>query len=504
MKIRNRIFLVLAIVLGAGMFWYATWVTDDLKSRYNESLEEPLVDTAHILAETLGVNVVRGVLQGEELVNAFDRIYQRRFSARIFGLEKHQVDLRIYVTDHKGIVLFDSYYPDKLGEDYSRWNDVARTLDGEYGARSSPILKKPNQVDLAFHPASEKGGSDDAMNMAFVAAPIFDRGKMIGVLSVGKPKHNIARFLNLARKNQITVAIWVVGVSLLFGLVAYHWVSRPLGRLANYASRVAKGERLEMPDLGKNEVGEAAHSVEKMREVLEGKEYSKRYVQTLTHELKSPLSAIQGAAELLVEDLPPEQQKRFSQNIRQEAKRLEDMVSRLLQLASLEKRRSLESIETIDLSQLIVSVAQSVEAKLTNAGLTLVNESEPGLFAQGERFLLFQSLDNVLRNAIDFSPPGGEIRIQAGAPTPTVENQTSDQHYLRIDIIDQGPGIPEYAKERIFERFYSLPRPGNAKKSTGLGLNLVKEVMVLHGGEIHFDRLGQTTCVTLWLPQNQR
>ena len=76
MKIRNRIFLVLAVVLGAGMFWYTTWVTDDLKSRYNESLEEPLVDTAHILAETLGVNVVRGVLQGEELVNAFDRIYQ--------------------------------------------------------------------------------------------------------------------------------------------------------------------------------------------------------------------------------------------------------------------------------------------------------------------------------------------------------------------------------------------------------------------------------------------
>ena len=92
----------------------------------------------------------------------------------------------------------------------------------------------------------------------------------------------------------------------------------------------------------------------------------------------------------------------------------------------------------------------------------------------GERFLLEQALSNLLDNAIDFSPQGGEVEV-ALASTP-------ETHVLVFR--DHGAGIPDYALERVFEPFYSLPRPDSGLKSTGLGLSFVKEVAELHGGAI--------------------
>ena len=92
---------------------------------------------------------------------------------------------------------------------------------------------------------------------------------------------------------------------------------------------------------------------------------------------------------------------------------------------------------------------------------------------RGERLLLREALVNLLHNAIDFSPHGGEVKLSARA---------TDGH-VEFAIEDAGPGVPEYALPRVFERFYSLPRPDSPRKSTGLGLALVREIAHLHGGE---------------------
>jgi two-component system sensor histidine kinase CreC len=478
LNIRNRIFFFFVLIIGVAMFGFTGWLSDDLKSRYNEAIEEPLVDVAHILAESIGGELLRGNLDSAHLQQLFDRVYAREFRARIFRLEKTHVDMMVYVTDADGRLVFHSVDEALVGQDYSQWNDVVRTLAGEYGARSS--ISRATRVD-----------ADEADVTMFVAAPILQGDRIAGVVSVGKPKDNIRRFLNLARRDQRFAAVVALLSTLVLGFFIYRWMSQPLARLADFAYRVSKGERLDPPDLGRNEIGDVCRAVQSMREALEGKEYSERYVQTLTHELKSPLSAIRGAVELLDEEVPPEQRAQFYKNIRAETLRLQDLVDRMLQLASLEKRRSLEDVEQIDLRDLLENVTRDFQVECLNRNLEISLECSTDARVRGERFLLRQAVSNLLQNAIDFSPSGGEVAIdchEAG-------------HSIEIDIVDQGKGIPDYAWERIFDRFYSLPRPGGAQKSTGLGLNFVKEAVELHGGTVSIERDGARTRARIRLPR---
>ena len=468
MKIRDRIFLVFVLSISVGMFIFSQWISDDLKSRYNESLEEPLVDISHILAENIGRQLIIGELSPESLKKGFSRIYSRKFSAKIFKLEKTHVDLQVYVTDKNGIVLFDSLEQSNVGKDYSAWNDVARTLDGKYGARSSPISELKNSKD---------------QSIAFIAAPILIDGKVSGVVSVGKPKKNIKQFLERARNKQLITALIIALTTLLLGYWVYRWVSNPLDELAQFANRVSQGERVEAPELGNNEIGDVGRAVQSMREALEGKEYSERYVQTLTHELKSPLSAIRGAVELLSEELPKDQQQRFFKNIQNETYRLEDLVERLLQLAGLEKRRSLEDVEKVNLKTLIEEICEDFAVDISRKSLSLKENIIEGLEIQAEKFLVRQALSNLIKNAIEFSPEKAAIEVSC----------MHQSQYVEILVFDEGPGVPEYAVDRIFERFYSLPRPSTGQKSTGLGLNFVKEVAELHGGSVEIKRVEKRT-----------
>ena len=105
--------------------------------------------------------------------------------------------------------------------------------------------------------------------------------------------------------------------------------------------------------------------------------------------------------------------------------------------------------------------------------------SAPAVVLARRLFLLRLAVSNLIQNAVDFSPSGAALTIEASAPAGEVE----------LAIVDQGPGIPEFARERVFEKFFSLQRPDSGRKSTGLGLNLVKEVATLHGGSVQLDNL---------------
>ena len=96
---------------------------------------------------------------------------------------------------------------------------------------------------------------------------------------------------------------------------------------------------------------------------------------------------------------------------------------------------------------------------------------------RGERFLLAQAVGNLLQNAIEFSSTGGAVGIEL----------CSRPEALLVVVEDRGPGVPEYAREKVFDRFYSLPRPGSGRKSSGLGLSIVREIARLHGGEVTLE-----------------
>lgn len=467
MTIRTRIIVVFVIVVSAGFFFLVQWIAGDLRPRYLESLEEPLVDTAHVLAELVADELDDEGRPTVGLREAFSRVYERRFQAQVYALQKEAVDLRIYVTDKQGLVVFDSDGGRDEGRDYSRWNDVYLTLRGQYGARSSHD-----------DPSAPEG------SVKYVAAPILKHGQIAGVITVGKPARNVNQFIDAAKsKFYVAGALAALG-ALVLGLIMYRWVSRPLDRLVRYAEGVKSGARVSLPELGNNEMGMMGAAMEEMRSVLEGKDYAQQYVQTLTHELKSPLAAIRGAAELLDENMPEAQRQRFLTNIRTEVVRIQNLIDRMLALAALEKRQSLESIETIALSALVEKLVESLRPVWTGKAIAIDNRIDPATRVRGDAFLLGQAIENLLRNAVAFSPRSGKIVLEA-------EMRESN---VVLSVRDHGTGIPDYALSRVFERFYSIAPPESSTKGTGLGLSFVREVAELHGGKIEL-RNADTTGV---------
>ncbi|MDH3465964.1 MAG: two-component system sensor histidine kinase CreC [Gammaproteobacteria bacterium] len=475
MKIRNRVLLVLIVALGVALYLLLRWVSDDLHSRYNESLEEPLVDTANILATMIGNDALDS---GNRITlrEKFDAVARRRFTAQIYDLQRDRVDMRVYVTDHNGIVVFDSDPNGAEGQDYSAWNDVMLTLRGEYGARSSPVGSSGNKSET----------------IAYVAAPVLENGKIMGVVSVGKPKQYVKQFLAAARLN-LLIAGGIAGlIALALALALYRWVSLPLDRLAAYALAVRDGRRSEPPTLGNNEIGEVGAAMEAMRIALDGKDYIERYTQALTHELKSPLTAIRGAVELLDEPMPDPERQRFKAVIKQETHRLHELIERILDLAALENRTGLENVEQIAVDELIKDAIAGLEPSITAKGIIVNSRGDSAAYIVGERFLLRQAIVNLLQNALQQAPDNSEVTIDC----------TAESGQINIRIRDHGPGIPEFAVDKVFNRFFSYSAADVTHKGSGLGLNLVREVAALHGGTATLSNMedGGGALATISIP----
>ncbi len=234
---------------------------------------------------------------------------------------------------------------------------------------------------------------------------------------------------------------------------------------------------LNRPGWMRVEYGRLFDLFEKMRDQLEGREYVEEYVQTLTHELKSPVAAIRGAAELLAEDPPAAQRQKFLTNIGQETHRLQDLIDRLLELSSLEKRKGLDDQKEVNLGSIASGAVDHLMPMLQRRGLHIESKIEPEVMIRGDAFLLEVALMNLLQNACEFSPQGGLLRLSVKRGLDSIQ----------FTLEDEGPGLPEFAVERVFDRFYSLPRPSTGHKSSGLGLCFVREIALLHHGSVRLE-----------------
>ncbi|RPI76805.1 MAG: two-component system sensor histidine kinase CreC [Desulfobacteraceae bacterium] len=457
MRLRTRIFICYFLIFVACFYYPINWMLDNLRPRYLEGVEDPLVDQANILAEMAGTEIEAGLFDSERLFVAFEKAYARTLSARIYNFEKTRTDMRIYMTDAVGKIIFDSQDKGLLGQDYAKWRDVRLTLAGEYGARTTKL-----------DPA------DESSSVLYVAAPVMVYGELYGVLTVAKPTTNINSFLKDAKPKIFKVALLSVAAALLLSFLVSLWITRPIKRLTQYAHEVRENKKSILPKLDKSEIGEMGVAFEKMREALEGKNYVEQYVQTFTHEIKSPLSAIRGAAELLNENMGPEQRSLFINNIRNEAGRIQDIVDRMLELAALENQKMPAKKEKIAFHALVKTVLESKQPLIAKKELRVEDQVPDELIVEGDPFLFHQAVANLIQNAVDFSPAQGRIELCAD----------TDAKKFRFLVRDFGPGIPDYALTKIFDKFFSLQRPDTGKKSTGLGLNLVKEVASLHHGEI--------------------
>lgn len=474
MKIGLRVLLGYFVIVALAALLLGRVFVQQVKPGVRQAMEDTLADTANVLAELAADDLQAGRMNDGRFAQRVRALQGRDIGAEIWGFPKREASYRITVTDARGIVVFDSAGRE-LGRDNSRWNDVYRTLRGQYGARSTREVP-----------------GDDSTSVMYVAAPVRDaQGQIAGVLTVSKPNRAMAPFIARSQGVILRWGLVLLGVALLIGLLAAWWLSRQLGGLRRYADAVTAGERTTLPRSA-GEFAALGRALQTMRDRLEGKQYVERYVHALTHELKSPLAAIRASAELLESPLPDQDRRRFAEAIGAQSERLTMMVDKLLALAAVEHRQRIEQPEPVDPAALVQAAAEDVRSQAQAAGVHLVVEAEeetPAL--SGDRFLLRQMLVNLLDNAIDFSARGTSVEA-------SVRRQDAGMVFI---VADRGSGVPDYAVERVFERFYSLPRPGTQARSSGLGLSFVREVAALHGGRALLrNREGGGTVVEVVLP----
>ncbi len=457
MKLGIRIFILYALIFTVCFYYPINWTLTNLRFRYLEGVEDPIVDQANILAAIVGSDMETGGFNPDMLYKAFQEAYARKLNARIYQFDKNSVDIRVYITDNAGRIVFDSEDRSRIGEDYSIWRDVGLTLDGKYGARAT--LKDPEDL---------------TSSVLFVGAPILVHGETAGVLTVGKPTTAINTFLQNAKPRIFRIGTIAALVAIVLSFLVSYLITLPIRRLTRYANDIRAGKRTPFPILDRSEIGDMGEAFAKMQEALEGRKYVEQYVQKLTHEIKSPLSAIRGAAELMEEKMSDERRARFLANIHNEVGRLQDIVDHLLELASLENLKTLTKRETVSIGSMVKTILESLRPIVSKKDLTVVNRVKEDVLIVGDSFLLHRAISNLVQNAVDFSPAHGQVIL-------TVKQK---EGFVDFVIEDKGPGIPDYALDKVFEKFFSLQRPDTGRKSTGLGLNFVKEVAVLHHGDV--------------------
>ncbi|MCL8309533.1 two-component system sensor histidine kinase CreC [Leptospira interrogans] len=434
-----------------GYYYFVDKIEESIRPRYMEAVEESLNDTAHLLASLLEREFSQ---KNDSLEKISERILspvmrtttERDLNSKIFEITKKKVDLQLYVTDERGIVIYDSEKL-KKGQDYSKKNDVYLTLQGKYGARSSLLF------------GSEKG--------LFVAAPIRKSGKIIGVLTVIKPKKSLIPFIESARKKFWNLSLYVaLSIIILFISILYFLFS-PIRKLSEYISALRFQKRVPFPKISIPEIRGLGEEMDRLFRELAGKEYVENYVQSMTHEIKSPLSSLLASSELIIEN--PDRLESLVSNIQLEGRRIQTILEKLLELSSLENQSQLEKKLNLNLQDVVQetvasSISEAVRKKIRFRELTET------VYVEGNFFFLGMALRNLVQNALDFSNPGSEITVRCG----------KENGFPFLEVEDSGPGIPSYALERIFEKFYSLPRPDTGRKSSGLGLAFVREIAKLH------------------------
>ena len=462
MRLGIRILFGFFLITGLAGFFVLRIFMAEVKPSVREVMEDMMVDTANILAELASDDLANldklprlpdqpaPTLDSGRFATHVNNYARRPIDAKIWGLAKQSLDFRVYVTDARGKVVFDSTHG-SVGADYSQWRDVALTLRGQYGARSTRDVQQ-----------------DERSSVMYVGAPVLHNGEVIGVLTVAKPTATVQAFIDRAERKIFISGLWLLGLSAAVGVLVTLWVVWSIRRLRQYANQIEAGKKVPVPNVP-GELGDLAQAMEAMRLRVEGRDYVEAYVRALTHELKSPLAAIRGAGELLQEPLPEPDRQAFAADVLAQTQRLQTMVDRLLELSKLEQRQAPQAPQQLVLNEFLESFMPLAQVGRAQIAIKLIANGDTS-HIQADPGLLALALNNLLDNAAAFAPPGSTVTLEALDQT--------------ITVTDQGPGVPDFAMPQLGNKFFSTVRPDGVTKGSGLGLAIVQQIMALHGGRM--------------------
>jgi len=293
-------------------------------------------------------------------------------------------------------------------------------------------------------------------------------------------------------------------LSLVLALVMARSIARPLQQISQATEAIARGDYNQRLDItSPEELRRLAESFNTMAQAVQASQQAQRdFVANVSHDLKTPLTAIRGFAQAILDGTAasPEEQQRAASIIYDEAERMSRLVGQLLDLAKLDAGQMTLAREPVDLSALLHDCAQALALQAQEKGVDLQVDAPPLPPLLGDADRLAQVFSNLLDNAIRHTPSGGRVTLHAEVQQADAGPKASG--VAVVTVTDTGSGIPPEDLPRIFERFYQVDKSRARRgKGTGLGLAIAKELVQAHGGTIKAESVvGLGTRFTVTLP----
>ncbi|MBY6264753.1 HAMP domain-containing protein [Azospirillum sp. 412522] len=516
------------LVLLAGLLYLGRY-----QDRLIQAETEALATEARIFASALGEGAVNRILtapsptgdeSGErfELAPELARPMIRRLAeatatrTRLFDIDGHMLsDSRVLVGSQGRIEIRELPTPPSgdavsraINDLYTRLVDVVPSREGlpvyrEQPGQPNPDVERALGGEAAATVWRVDGAAGDPELLLTVAVPVQRYREVLGAVLLSRGGGEIDRAIRSVRFDILRV----FGVALLvtIGLSFYlaGTIARPIRRLAQAADRLrtSHGRHAGIPDLTRrgDEIGELSGVLREMTDALWTRmDAIERFAADVAHEIKNPLTSLRSAVETAGRVSDPRHRDRLMAIIADDVQRLDRLISDISNASRLDAELSRAEPEPVDIGLLLTmlaelrqAVAETVDERMAagaGGGAGGGDEAGPGTprvvvdVPAGERLVvpglegrLTQVFQNLIDNALSFSPPGGTVRLAARRSGRSV----------RIVVSDQGPGIQEGKEEAIFDRFYT-ERPAGEKFGThsGLGLSIAKQIVSAHNGSV--------------------
>lgn len=469
---------------------HVTIMFTSLQSRLWLTYAVLVVVVLAIIAMGIFVYVIRYPLIDRQTLQKLDvasklirRLYEQGnfrlpASQRRLNAMSEEFTIRILIYDGKGMEVYDT---DPEAADFV-WRVIQRNVPGRGLVRDAEnMLWLFNSQTL----------SDD--RTLFVVAP-----RQGGLALLRSPQMRevlrddfLPPFIRAG-----TVALIL---ALLLAFVMSRWISSPINEITRATRDVADGQYHPISPQGPEEVRSLTDAFNDMVEKVKSSQQSQRdFVANVSHELKTPLTSIQGFAQAILDGTVQTQNeiKTSVKVIQSEADRMYRLVLDLLELARFDAGTARLNESDIDLNQLLTHLVEKMklQAEKEDVKLNLEIPSLPVHYGDPDR--LSQVFSNIIDNAIKYTSPGGRVDIRG-----EVDGEAS-----RITVADTGQGIPEEAISHVFERFYQVDKSRSHAKepSSGLGLAIAKEIVLAHGGQISVQsQMGEGSQFTVTLPRQR-
>lgn len=481
------------LMLGGGIF-------------YLDSYRKQLLDERYRLAR------IEAQIMAEALAGA-TRERQEALMIQI-GKEQH-IRLRMY--DAEGRLWADSFELDspsftfdvpgdeKWNEELARWLD--RAVDTIVGADPIPDYIEPVSKTADAWPelqrAREQGLTQIQLRDASDGTPVINAAAPVGLKGATlMSTRNAVDITESVRAARSTLGSWV-GLALLLSVLLSLFLARtivePLRALVRAAVRVRLGRdrEVEVPRFTprRDEIGQLARAVSDMTSALRGRiDEVESFAADVAHEIKNPLASLRSAVESLGKVDDQELRAQLLGIAQHDLRRIDRLVTEISDASRVEAEMSRATFERVDLASLVSNILEARENRNENEGRQVVFRRHGWTLVSAVPIRLERIIENLLDNAVSFSPPAGEIEVDIRGGPNTV----------KLTVCDHGPGIPHERREQIFERFHSLRPEGEGfGDHSGLGLAIARTIAEAHEGTLSVaDRNdGESgACLVLELP----